>query len=40
VLKVKVEARSDNGAHFLIDLSYAGCSAFATCPKRRSGPSC
>jgi preprotein translocase subunit SecB len=38
VLKVKVEARSDNGAHFLIDLSYAGLLGLRNLPEDAVGP--
>ena len=38
VLKVKVEARSDNGAHFLIDLSYAGLFGLRNLPEDAIGP--
>jgi preprotein translocase subunit SecB len=38
VLKVKVEARSDNGAHFLIDLSYAGLFGIRNLPEEATGP--
>lgn len=38
VLKVNVEARSDNGAHFLIDLSYAGLFGIRNVPDEASGP--
>src|SRR3954467_15383694 len=38
ILKVKVEARSDNGAHFLIDLSYAGLFGLRNLPEDAVGP--
>jgi preprotein translocase subunit SecB len=38
MLKVKVEARSDNGVHFLIDLSYAGLFGIRNLPEEATGP--
>ena len=38
VLKVNVGARSDNGAHFLIDLSYAGLFGLRNLPQEAFGP--
>jgi preprotein translocase subunit SecB len=38
VLKVNVAARSDNGAHFLIDLSYAGLLGLRNLPQEAVGP--
>jgi len=38
VLKVNVEARSDNGAHFLIDLSYAGLFGLRNVPEEAVSP--
>ena len=38
VLKVNVAARSDNGAHFLIDLSYAGLLGLRNIPEDAIGP--
>jgi len=38
ILKVKVEAASDNGAHFLIDLSYAGLIGIRNLPEDAIGP--
>ena len=38
VLKVNVAARSDNGAHFLIDLSYAGLIGLRNLPEDAVGP--
>jgi len=38
VLKVNVAARSDNGAHFLIDLSYAGLLGLRNLPEEAIGP--
>lgn len=37
-LKVNVAARSDNGAHFLIDLSYAGLIGIRNLPEEAIGP--
>ena len=37
-LKFDISARSDNGVHFVIDLSYAGLSPSATYRTRRSQP--
>jgi preprotein translocase subunit SecB len=37
-LKVNVAARSDNGAHFLIDLSYAGLFGLRNLPEEAVGP--
>ena len=38
ILKVNVAARSDNGAHFLIDLSYAGLIGLRNLPQEAVGP--
>jgi len=38
ILKVNVAARSDNGAHFLIDLSYAGLLGLRNIPEDAIGP--
>ena len=38
VLKVNVTARSDNGAHFVIDLSYAGLFGLRNLPEDAVGP--
>lgn len=38
ILKVNVAARSDNGAHFLIDLSYAGLLGLRNIPADAVGP--
>jgi preprotein translocase subunit SecB len=38
ILKVNVAARSDNGAHFLIDLSYAGLMGIRNMPEEATGP--
>ncbi len=38
VLKVNVAARSENGAHFLIDLSYAGLLGIRNLPDDAVGP--
>lgn len=38
VLKVNVEAKSDQGAHFLIDLSYAGLLGLRNLPEDAIGP--
>jgi preprotein translocase subunit SecB len=38
VLKVNVGARSDNGVHFLIDLSYAGLLGLRNLPEEAVGP--
>jgi preprotein translocase subunit SecB len=38
VLKVNVGARSDNGVHFLIDLSYAGLFGLRNLPEDSVGP--
>ena len=38
-LKMEVTAKSDNGVHFVIDLSYGGLFGCATFRKRRSSPS-
>jgi preprotein translocase subunit SecB len=38
VLKVNVAAKSDNGAHFLIDLSYAGLLGLRNLPEDAVGP--
>ena len=38
VLKVNVAARSDSGAHFLIDLSYAGLMGLRNLPEEAVGP--
>ncbi len=38
VLKVNVAAKSDNGAHFLIDLSYAGLFGLRNLPEDSVGP--
>lgn len=38
ILKVNVAARSDNGAHFLIDLSYAGLFGLRNIPGDAIGP--
>jgi preprotein translocase subunit SecB len=38
ILKVSVEARSDKGAHFLIDLSYAGLFGLRNFPEEAMGP--
>jgi len=38
ILKVNVAARSDNGAHFLIDLSYAGLLGLRNLPEDAMGP--
>ena len=38
ILKVNVAARSDNGAHFLIDLSYAGLLGLRNLPEDAVGP--
>src|SRR6478735_4445243 len=38
ILKVNVAARSDNGAHFLIDLSYAGLFGLRNIPEEAMGP--
>ena len=38
ILKVNVGARSDNGAHFLIDLSYAGLLGLRNLPEEAVGP--
>ncbi len=38
ILKVNVAARSDNGAHFLIDLSYAGLLGLRNVPADAVGP--
>ncbi len=38
VLKIEVAARSDNGVHFLIDLSYAGLYGLRNIPEEALGP--
>jgi preprotein translocase subunit SecB len=38
ILKVSVEAKSENGAHFLIDLSYAGLLGLRNLPEETMGP--
>ena len=38
ILKVNVEAKSDQGAHFLIDLSYAGLFGLRNLPEDAIGP--
>ena len=38
VLKIEVAARSENGTHFLIDLSYAGLYALRNFPEDALGP--
>jgi preprotein translocase subunit SecB len=38
ILKVNVGARSENGAHFLIDLSYAGLIGLRNLPEDAIGP--
>jgi preprotein translocase subunit SecB len=38
ILKVNVAAKSDNGAHFLIDLSYAGLIGLRNLPEEAVGP--
>ena len=38
ILKVNVAAKSDNGAHFLIDLSYAGLLGIRNLPEEAVGP--
>jgi preprotein translocase subunit SecB len=38
ILKVSVGARSDNGVHFLIDLSYAGLLGLRNLPEEAIGP--
>jgi preprotein translocase subunit SecB len=38
VLKVNVAARSENGAHFLIDVSYAGLLGLRNLPEEAVGP--
>jgi preprotein translocase subunit SecB len=38
ILKVSVGARSDNGVHFLIDLSYAGLIGLRNLPEEAVGP--
>jgi preprotein translocase subunit SecB len=38
VLKIEVSARSDNGVHFLIDLSYAGLFGLRNIPEEALGP--
>ncbi|HJS40459.1 MAG TPA: protein-export chaperone SecB [Sphingomicrobium sp.] len=38
VLKVNVAARSENGAHFLIDVSYAGLLGIRNLPEETVGP--
>ena len=38
ILKVNVAAKSDNGAHFLIDLSYAGLLGLRNLPEDAVGP--
>jgi preprotein translocase subunit SecB len=38
ILKVNVAAKSDNGAHFLIDLSYAGLLGLRNLPEEAVGP--
>ena len=38
VLKVNVAARSENGAHFLIDVSYAGLLGIRNLPEEAVGP--
>ena len=38
ILKVSVEAKSDNGPHFLIDLSYAGLLGIRNLPEDAVGP--
>jgi preprotein translocase subunit SecB len=38
ILKVSVAAKSDNGTHFLIDLSYAGLLGLRNLPEEAVGP--
>ena len=38
ILKVNVAARSENGAHFLIDVSYAGLLGIRNLPEEAVGP--
>ena len=38
ILKVNVSARSDNGVHFVIDLSYAGLLGLRNLPEEAMGP--
>jgi len=38
ILRVNVNAKSDNGAHFLIDLSYAGLFGIRNVPDEALGP--
>ena len=38
VLKIEVAARSDNGVHFMIDLSYAGLFGLRNIPEEALGP--
>ena len=38
ILKVSVEARSENGAHFVVDLSYAGLIGLRNLPQDAVGP--
>jgi len=38
ILKVNVAAKSDSGAHFLIDLSYAGLFGLRNIPEEAMGP--
>ncbi len=38
VLRVNVDAKSDNGVHFLVDLSYAGLFGLRNIPEEAMGP--
>lgn len=38
VLKVEVAAKSDNGTHFIVDLTYAGLFAFRNIPEESLAP--
>ena len=38
VLKVEVSAKSDNGTHFIVDLTYAGLFAFRNIPEESLAP--
>ena len=40
VLKIEVTARSDNGVHFVVDLTYAGLFGLRNVPDERSSRSC
>lgn len=38
ILKVEVSAKSDNGTHFIVDLTYAGLFAFRNIPEESLAP--